>query len=154
MTTKNQLYEFRTRRIRRSFAYEKCKATGPESIYQLMQGMTKEFDREHLYAIYLDVRGNVLGFELVAMGGLAGVEVSPREFFRGAILSGAHSVVMAHNHPSGDPEPSPEDIQLTHRFRKAGQLMGIELLDHVVVASGGYVSMADRVLGGCDVEAS
>lgn len=131
-----KLYEFRTRRIKRSFAYEDKILHDPTGVATFLLELTKDLDREHFYALYLDVRGKLIGFEVVAVGGLASVEVHPREVFRGAILAGAFSIVVAHNHPSGDSKPSEEDKVLTIRLMKAGVLMGIPVVDHIVVAPG------------------
>lgn len=137
------LYEFRFRRLRRSFAYEGRKLDGPESAANFLRGITAGADRESFYALYLDVRGALIGFETVATGGLAGVEVHPREVFRGAILAGAFGVIVAHNHPSGDSTPSKDDLALTRRLKEAGDIVGIPLYDHIIVADGApYHSIA------------
>lgn len=130
---KQYLYEFRFRRHRRSFAHEGTTLIGPAYAGVFLKRICKGDDRERFYAIYLDVRGKIIGYECVAVGHLAGVEVHPREVFRGAILAGAHSIIVGHNHPSGDPEPSVEDVCLTKRLKQAGDLIGIALLDHIVV---------------------
>ena len=94
--------------------------------------------------IALDVRHRVLFDELCALGSLTGVEVHPRDIFRRLIKAGAAAVIFCHNHPSGDPTPSRQDIELTSALREVGELCGIAVLDHVVVAPTGYVSLADR----------
>ncbi len=101
-------------------------------------------DREHLVAFHLNVRHRLLCRRIVHIGTLTGVECHPREVFRGAILGSAAAIIVAHNHPSGDPTPSRDDIVLTNRLRDVGELCGIPVLDHVIVADGGYVSMAER----------
>jgi len=90
-------------------------------------------DRESFYALHLDVSHRVVGFEEVSKGAVGSVEVNPRELFKGAILSNASSVIVSHNHPSGNPEPSSSDITLTKRLIDAGRLIGIPVLDHVIV---------------------
>lgn len=143
--SKTNLYEFRTRRVRRSFAHEGKKLCSPEDVAAFLIDLTRELDREHFYALYLDVRGILIGFEVVSIGGMAGVEVHPREVFRGAMLAGAYAIVVAHNHPSGDPEPSPEDYALTRRLKEAGDIVGIPVFDHIVVAPGaGMHSMVQQ----------
>lgn len=89
--------------------------------------------RERFVAIFLTVRQNVIGYSTISIGCLTATIVHPREVFRPATLAGAASLVIAHNHPSGDPEPSPEDIGLTRRLASAGTTVGIEVLDHIVV---------------------
>ena len=99
---------------------------------------------EEFWILALDVRHRVLMETCVARGSLTGVEVHPRDVFRTLIRSAAASVIFCHNHPSGDPTPSRQDLDLTARLRQVGELCGINVLDHVVVASDGFVSLASR----------
>ena len=101
-------------------------------------------DREHFVAFDLDIRHRVIARRVVHIGTLCGVEVHPREVFRPAIVNAAAAIIVAHNHPSGDPSPSRQDIEVTQRLRETGALVGIALLDHVVFAAEGYVSLAER----------
>lgn len=115
----------------------------PEDVYHL----TREVHgakKEHFLALYLNARNRVLKKETVAVGSLNANLVHPREVFQPAVGEAAASVVLVHNHPSGDCEPSAEDLALTRRMAKAGQLMGIEVLDHVIVSHRGYVSLKER----------
>jgi DNA repair protein RadC len=121
---------------------------GPEEVYNRLRGRLGALTQEIFMVLALDVRGRVIDEIEVARGTLAGVEVHPREVFRPLIRRSAFACVVAHNHPSGDPTPSAEDYQLSERLQAVGRLVGIELLDHVVIASGGYCSMADRLHGG------
>jgi DNA repair protein RadC len=99
---------------------------------------------EEFWALALDVRHR-LQFELcAARGSLTGVEVHPRDIFRPLIRASAAAVIFCHNHPSGDPAPSRQDIELTARLREVGELCGISVLDHVVVAADGFTSLAER----------
>ena len=99
---------------------------------------------EEFWMLALDVRHRVLLESCAARGSLTGVEVHPRDVFRALIRSAAASVIFCHNHPSGDPTPSRQDLELTTRLRQVGELCGIAVLDHVVVASDGFVSLASR----------
>jgi DNA repair protein RadC len=81
---------------------------------------------------------------VVHIGTLSGVEVHPREVFKPAIVQSAAAIILAHNHPSGDPSPSRQDLEMTERLRQAGTLLGIAVLDHIVFAAEGYVSIAER----------
>lgn len=101
-------------------------------------------DREHMVAFDLDVRHRVIARRVVSIGCLTGVDVHPREVFKAAITNSAAAMIVSHNHPSGDPSPSPEDVSLTKRLRECGDLLGIRLLDHVVVGREGFVSFAER----------
>lgn len=101
--------------------------------------------REHFILFTLDVRHQIIERRTIAIGCLTGVEVHPREVFKPAILDSAAAIIIAHNHPSGDPSPSREDVQMTTRLREVGKIHGIEILDHVIVAKGGlFSSLAER----------
>jgi DNA repair protein RadC len=106
---------------------------------KLAQQPTEEF-----WVLALDVRHRVIGETMTGKGSLTGVDVHPRDVFRELIRQGAEAVIFCHNHPSGDPSPSRQDIELTARLREVGELCGIKVLDHVVVATEGYASIADR----------
>ena len=102
-------------------------------------------DREHFVILLLDARNKVVGINTVSIGSLTGNLVHPRELFKPAILAGAASIILSHNHPSGDPEPSGDDISLTRRMVAAGAILGIDVLDHVVVGDRErYVSFKQR----------
>lgn len=94
-------------------------------------------DREHFAILMLDAKNHLLGIHTVAIGILTGALVAPREVFKAAILANAASIIVGHNHPSGDPTPSPEDHQVTERLRSAGELLDIPVLDHVVIGEWG-----------------
>jgi DNA repair protein RadC len=115
----------------------------PEDVVPLLHEW-RAARREHFVGFYLNARNQLLARSLVSVGSLSASIVHPREVFEPAIVRGAAGVIVAHNHPSGDPEPSPEDIAVTRRLADAGTLLGIELLDHVVVAERGYVSLKAR----------
>ncbi len=102
--------------------------------------------REHFGLVLLDTRHRLIGLVEVSVGCLSGALVHPREVFGPAILAPAAALVLWHTHPSGDPEPSAEDLALTRRLAAAGALLGIEVLDHVVVGmgTGRWVSLKDR----------
>jgi DNA repair protein RadC len=99
---------------------------------------------EEFWVIAVDVRHRVVLDRMLARGSLTGVEVHPRDVFRPLISSGAAAAIFCHNHPSGDPSPSRQDIELTTRLREVGEMCGIAVLDHVVVGWEGYVSLAER----------
>ena len=103
--------------------------------------------REVFIAVLLNARNEVIREITVAVGCLTGSLVHPREVFQPAVRDSAAAVILVHNHPSGDPTPSPEDVQLTERLVEAGRILGIRVLDHVVVAHGGHVSLMDRASG-------
>ena len=102
-------------------------------IAQLMRNIIGEADREHLAALYLNARNFVTHVHIVSRGTPQSTVVHPREVFKAAFLANAAALVVVHNHPTGDVNPSGDDQAVTHRLREAGQLLGIELLDSVIV---------------------
>ena len=101
-------------------------------------------DREQFMALHLDTKHRLISREIVSVGHLSAALVHPREVFKAAILANAASIAFVHNHPSGDPEPSREDIELTRRLVRAGELLGIPVLDHVVIVRRGHESLGAR----------
>ncbi|WP_374713258.1 RadC family protein [Symbiobacterium terraclitae] len=102
---------------------------------------------EHFVAVALNAKNRPLVFYTVSIGTLTASLVHPREVFRVAIMYNAHALIVAHNHPSGDPTPSREDREITRRLKQAGAILGIELYDHLVIGSDGrYVSLRERGL--------
>lgn len=115
----------------------------PHDVYDLLWPSLAGVEQEVFVMVALDARNLVVAEVEIARGSLTGVEVHPRECFRPMIRVGAAAAMAAHNHPSGDPTPSEADVALTGRLVEAGYLLGIPLVDHVVVASGGFVSISD-----------
>jgi DNA repair protein RadC len=101
-------------------------------------------EREAFMVLALDARHGVIGFQVVSVGSLGSTTVHPREVFRFPVIAGAAAILVAHNHPSGDPHPSIEDRRVTDRLQESGKLIGIELLDHVVVGETEFYSFADE----------
>jgi DNA repair protein RadC len=110
----------------------------PRDLAELFAGLLEGLDREALYVALLDSKNRIIGVNLVSLGILDSSLVHPREVFKPAILLGAASIVLAHNHPSGDPTPSPEDRRVTQRIDEAGKLLGIDVMDHVIVGDKGH----------------
>jgi DNA repair protein RadC len=100
--------------------------------------------KEHFMALLLSTKNHVLAVPVISIGSLNASIVHPRELFREAISHSAASTILVHNHPSGDPTPSPEDISLTRRLVEAGQLLDISVLDHLIIGDGKYVSMKEK----------
>lgn len=117
---------------------------GGEAVYLRLRPRLAHLPTEHFFALYLDAKGRVLHERGVSHGTLTSSLVHPREVFAPALLHRAAALVVAHNHPSGDPEPSAEDRAATRRLHRAGRLLGVELLDHVVIARSGFVSFLER----------
>ena len=114
--------------------------TCPEDTLPFLETARKA-DREHFICLHLNARNQINAVETVSIGSLNASLVHPREVFKAAILNNAASVILAHNHPSNDPAPSREDIDLTRRMVQAGEIMGIEVLDHMIVTSDRFLSM-------------
>lgn len=109
-----------------------------KDVYELMREKLADLKQEVFVALYLDTKNRVLKEEVVTKGTLDASLIHPREVFRGAIKEGAHAVIVVHNHPSGDPAPSEEDKEITEKLFKAGELLNISVLDHVIVGRNGW----------------
>lgn len=118
--------------------------TSPEEIIGLIRSKISDFSKEQFLVISLDTRNRPLGIDNVSIGTLTASLVHPRETFECAIRKHAASIIVSHNHPSGDEEPSEEDVKITQRLKEAGKVMGIELLDHIVVTKSSYSSMKEK----------
>lgn len=117
--------------------------TGPHDVAKLVAPLVGR--RQEVFCVLLlDTRHRLLRRMTVSIGTLGAALVHPRDVFREAIRRNVSAVVLVHNHPSGDPEPSRDDIELTQRLAKVGNLVGIEVIDHVVVAKDGYISLRER----------
>jgi DNA repair protein RadC len=116
----------------------------PEDVVELCAAQFRGLDREHFWGLALNTKNQLLRMVEVSIGSLNASIVHPRELFKDAVKVSAASLVVVHNHPSGDPTPSGADIQLTRRLVKAGDVLGIEVLDHVIIGDGGeHASLRD-----------
>lgn len=115
----------------------------PEDAFKLCQAMAS-YKQEVFRALLLDARHRVLRKVTVSKGTLSASLVHPRDVFREAVRRNAAAIIVAHNHPSGDPRPSGEDIELTERLAKCGELLGITILDHIIVAKNGCLSLREH----------
>lgn len=118
----------------------------PEDAAFVLRRYFEDKDREELVALLLDTALTVIGIARVSTGGLAGTVVEPAQVFKPAILANAAAVIVAHNHPSGNPEPSAEDVRATHRLASAGSVLGIPVNDHLIVTATTHTSFAERGL--------
>ncbi len=119
---------------------ERC--LDPGRVFELLRPAAHA-EREGFHVVLLDVRGRLIRAVQVAEGSLSQCPVSPRDALRPAVREGAHGIVFCHNHPSGDPSPSADDVDLTERLRAAAELVGVLARDHVIVAAGGYFSFVE-----------
>jgi DNA repair protein RadC len=104
-------------------------------------------EQEHFRALYLNTRNQLLGSDTIYVGSLNASHIRVGEIFRDAIKRNCAAIIVAHNHPSGDPSPSPEDVEVTRQIAEAGDLLSIELLDHLVIGQQRFVSLRERGLG-------
>lgn len=123
---------------------QRVQVTGPRSVAELLLPLYGNRPVEQFGVVLLDTKHRVMRTTVVTVGTLDASIVHPREIFREAAAAGAAAIVVFHNHPSGDPEPSDEDLALTRRLMAAGVLMGIEVIDHIVLANVGYCSMKEE----------
>jgi DNA repair protein RadC len=113
----------------------------PEEAYLELKGRSRGQMKEHFWAILLDTRNRVIKTSEISVGSLDTSLVHPRELFKEAISARASSMIIGHNHPSGNPEASQDDIKLSKRLIEAGQLIGIEVIDHIILGDGRYLSL-------------
>ena len=115
----------------------------PEDVYRYARPRLAHLTHEVFHVLLLDTRHRLVADRRVAAGGLASCAIAPRDVFEPAIREAAPALVFLHNHPSGDPSPSRDDIELTRRLAEGARLLGLSLIDHVVVADGGFASLAE-----------
>ena len=132
------------RRVNLSGLPERPNLSSPQAIYALLQPRFGHQKQEHFIALYVDTKHKLLGQSVITRGLLDGTLIHPREIFREALAFGAYAFVVAHNHPSGDPAPSPADLESTRELIRCGKLMQIELMDHVILGRSGYYSLRER----------
>jgi len=127
---------------------ERVVISSPQDVANLLLAEMAFLDQEHLRALLLNTRNEVLSIQEIYVGNVNSSVVRPAEVFRPAIRDNAPSIIIVHNHPSGDPTPSPQDVSITRDLVAAGRLLGVELLDHLVIGSGQrYVSLNEKGLG-------
>ena len=132
------------RRVERARMPARPRLSQPGAVAGLLAGEVRGAEQESFHALLLDGRHRLLEHVRVSLGTLASSIVHPRDVFRPALRASAAGLVVAHNHPSGDPEPSTEDIAVTRRLEEAGRMVGIPVLDHVVLGRGTWVSLRER----------
>jgi DNA repair protein RadC len=120
--------------------------TSAKEIYELIKSKISSYAKEHLLVLSFDSRNKFLGMDTVAVGTLTANLVHPRETFDVAIGRHAEHIIVAHNHPSGDPEPSEDDLEINKRLVGAGKILGIEVIDHIIVCKSGYLSFKEKGL--------
>jgi DNA repair protein RadC len=118
----------------------------PKDVFENYQSLFKDQVRERFVVFWLNSANKVIGFEIISEGILNSSLTHPREVFRGAIVSTSAAIILAHNHPSGNPEPSQEDISITKQIVESGKIIGIPVHDHIIFAGNTYTSLAEKGL--------
>ena len=128
-----------------SILYATRKIESPEDAADLMKDFLEDLDREQVMLLCLNTKGEPTHISTISTGSLNTSIVHPREVFKTALLANANNIMIFHNHPSGDPTPSNEDLAITKRLKEAGDLMGIELLDHIIIGEQGRFESLRRL---------
>lgn len=117
--------------------------TSSRNAGEMLLGEMRDFQQEHVIVLYLNTKNEIIKKETVFVGGLNSSVAHPREIFRGAVRFSAARIIIGHNHPSGNPEPSEADILFTKRMATCGEMMGIEMLDHIIIGQTHYISLKE-----------
>ena len=131
-------------RINKRNAIEKVKIKSPKDVADMMMSKMKDLTQEHLVALFLNTKNIVIKEETIFIGTLNSSVIHPREVFNAAIRASCNAVIVIHNHPSGDVTPSKEDIATTIRLKECGQILGIELLDHIIIGDQKFTSLVEE----------
>jgi DNA repair protein RadC len=132
------------REVERASRPHRARLDRPAAVARLLAPEVRGLEVETFHTLVLDARHELVAHERVAVGTLMNAPVHPREVFRPALRRTCAAIIVAHNHPSGDPEPSAEDLAVTQRLVEAGRILGVPLLDHVVLGEGRWVSLRER----------
>ncbi len=128
------------RRVAMATAWDRPSIKSPENAAALVMEEMRHLDREHFWALLLNTKNQLLARETISIGTLNSSAIHPRELFKAAIKRSAAGVILVHNHPSGDPTPSRQDIEVTRRLVEAGNIIGINVLDHLVIGDNKFIS--------------
>jgi DNA repair protein RadC len=132
------------KRLYRKHSEGRYTIKSPEDAAAYLMTDMSSLNQEHFVVLFLNVKNEILHKQTIFIGSLSSSIVHPREIFREAVKRSAASIIVAHNHPSGNPSPSPEDIEVTKRLIEAGSIMGIELLDHVIIGDHKFLSLKEK----------
>lgn len=123
---------------------DKLKVTSPSDVANILMVDMIHLKKEHFKIIMLDTKNQIIGIENISIGSLNSSIVHPREVYKEAISKSSASIILVHNHPSGDPTPSKEDIAITRRLYDCGEILGIKVLDHIIIGNNKYVSLKEK----------
>ena len=147
MTMRVQLFELEMKKVKSAnVQLGETTITSPEIVFEfLRQFFNLEYKAQEVFGIIcLNIKNKIIGVHLLSQGSLNSTIVHPREIFKSAMLNNASAIILFHNHPSGNPKPSEEDIEMTKRVCDAGHVVGIDVLDHVIVGDGEYASLKEQ----------
>ena len=131
----------------KNLEYGDAQISSPKDCADIFKKFIGDYDREALAVLSLDTKNKINSITVASLGSVNSSIVHPREIFKTAILSNASSIIISHNHPSGNPSPSKEDISITSRLKECGRILGIELLDHIIVGEdNNYISLKEKGL--------
>lgn len=131
-------------RLSKQQAIKGFNISSPASVAKIYMQQMRYLKQEHFKVVYFDIKNKLLGDKDITIGTINTTIVHPREVFSQAVKISAASIIVLHNHPSGDPEPSKEDIQVTRRLLESGKILGIDLLDHIIIGDGVYLSLKEK----------
>ena len=134
------------RRLSKAAAALNLSFSSPKTIAKYYMEDMRHLKQEHMKLLMLDTKTRLIGESLISKGTVNATLVSPRDLFIEALQKNAVSIILLHNHPSGEPTPSREDLLVTKRIKEAGSLIGIELLDHIIIGNNCYLSFAEKKL--------
>lgn len=134
------------KRLNRIGPHDKIKVSSPIVLVNLLMDEMRFLNKEHFNIAILDTKNQILAIENISIGTLNASIVHPRDVFKVAIKRNANSIILIHNHPSGDPSPSNEDINITNRLIDVGNLIGIKVLDHIIIGDNKYISFKEKNL--------
>lgn len=141
-----KLFQAFSERFAKEKIPKKILLDSPKAVVSYLQKKIGESKKENFYILAIDARNNLINIQEISVGSLTASIVHPREVFKEAIRSSAASIILAHNHPSGDPEPSEDDLVITKRLTEAGKIIGIEVNDHIIVTKNGFFSFKNKKL--------
>ncbi|MEG0830503.1 MAG: DNA repair protein RadC [Anaerovoracaceae bacterium] len=120
---------------------ENCAVTTPQEIANLFMEEMRHYPKEYFKILLINVQGKIIEETQISVGDVCSTIVHPREVFRSAVKRSAAGIICVHNHPSGNPNPSKEDLETTKRLQKTGEILGIQVLDHIIIGDGKYISL-------------
>ena len=142
-----QKLKVRVQLIRDSPTMPEVVIKNANDLYLILKDEVKKWDREKFLSVMLNAQNQIIGVDEVSVGSLTATVVHPREVFKSAILANAAAIILVHNHPSGNLNPSKEDKEVTEKIKKAAEILNINFLDHIIITKNGYTSLSEIING-------